>query len=128
MIKKLLQSPWPLLSWTILIFILLSVDTSSVESVPFLGIKNLDKLVHAFLFGLMALLWVYRQKRMGWLSLFLIFIAVSSYGTAMEFYQENFTTREFEWNDVIADTIGAGMGTLIGKKIGPYGNRGRNQN
>jgi VanZ family protein len=123
---KLLTSPWPALLWTVAVFILLTMDTGSVERIPV--IPNLDKLVHAFIFGLLAFLWVYflgHRRLNAWVSVFLL---VTLYGGGMEFYQENFTSREFEWEDIYADAIGALAGAWAGKKIGPYGNRGRNQN
>lgn len=124
--RKILTTPWPSVLWAVVIFIMLTIDTGSVESVPV--IPHLDKAVHAFIFGLLAFLWVFYRdaKRKGaWLW---VFIITALYGAGMEFFQENFTTREFEWNDIIADSVGALAGALIGKKIGPYGNRGRNQN
>jgi VanZ family protein len=123
---KLLTSPWPALLWTVAVFIMLTMDTGSVERIPV--IPNLDKLVHAFMFGLLAFLWVYFLGHRGlnaWVSVFLL---VTLYGGGMEFYQENFTSREFEWEDIYADAIGALAGAWTGKKVGPYGNRGRNQN
>lgn len=128
MIRRFLLTPWPLWLWTLLIFFLLSVDTGSMEHVPMFGIRDLDKLVHFFLFGTMAFLWVYRTRNANSYTLALIFLVVAIYGTGMEFFQEHFTSREFEWKDVYADTLGAVAGTIAGKKIGPYGNRGRNQN
>ena len=128
MTRKILVSPWPSLVWAILIFVLLSVNTGSMESVPLFGLKNLDKLVHAFLFGTMAFLLVYWLDGKGRNAWTLALAIASIYGIGMEFFQENFTSREFEWNDIYADVTGAILGSWAGKKIGPYGNRGRNQN
>ena len=128
MIHRLLKSRWPSLLWTIIIFLLLTIDTGSMESVPLFGIKNLDKIVHIFLFAALAFLWIYRLdngKTPTWIWILLL---TSAFGIGMEFYQEYFTTREFELNDIYADITGAVIGTFSGKKIGPYGNRGRNQN
>lgn len=128
MIRRSLLTPWPFWLWTLLIFILLSVDTGSMEHVPMFGLRHLDKLLHFFLFGTMAFLWVYRTRNVNRYMLAFIFLVVALYGTGMEFFQEHFTSREFEWEDAYADTLGALAGTITGKKIGPYGNRGRNQN
>ena len=99
-----------------------------MESTPLFGIRNLDKFVHIFLFGMLAFLWIFRfdkGERTTWIW---IFILSCAYGIGMEFYQEYFTSREFELNDIYADMAGSLFGSIIGKKIGPYGNRGRNQN
>ena len=128
MISRLLRSAWPSLAWTVLIFILLTINTGSIESVPLMGIKNLDKLVHMFLFGVLAFLWVCRYQGSGKYSWIWVLVLSAAYGMGMEFYQEHFTTREFELNDILADAAGAALGSIMGKKIGPYGNRGRNQN
>jgi len=104
-----------------------------MESVPFMGIPNLDKLVHAFLFGVLA--WLILQalvnrKTITPKILIAVFLIVSLYGAAMEFYQDYFTTREFESMDIAADTLGAALVLAWSryKKISPYRNRGRNQN
>jgi len=123
---KLLNSPWPALLWTLLIFVLLTMDTGSVEKIP--AIPNLDKLVHAFLFGILAFLWVFFLDNRGISAWLPVFLLATLYGAGMEFYQENFTSREFEWNDICADSLGALAGAWAGKRISPYGNRGRNQN
>ena len=128
MIKRLLKSGWPSIAWTLLIFLLLTVDTGSMESTPLFGIRNLDKLVHIFLFGFLTFLWVCRLDNGKVGTWIWVFIAASAYGIGMEFYQEYFTSREFELNDIFADIAGSLAGSIIGKKIGPYGNRGRNQN
>jgi|SRR6187455_640625 hypothetical protein len=128
MINRLLRSRWPSLIWTVMIFFLLTINTGSMESMPLFGIKNLDKVVHICLFAALAFLWFYRlNKGQGKIWLW-IPVLTSLYGIGMEYYQEYFTSREFELNDIYADITGVVIGSLIGKKIGPYGNRGRNQN
>ena len=128
MIYRILRSRWPSLIWTITIFLLLTVDTGSMESIPVFGIRNLDKIVHVFLFAILAFLWMARfHTTPGYLWIWVL-ILTSAFGIGMEYYQEYFTTREFEVNDIFADIAGALIGSYSGKKIGPYGNRGRNQN
>jgi VanZ family protein len=126
MIKRFLLTPWPLLLWTVMIFFLLTINTGSMESAP--KIKHFDKLVHFILFAVMAWLWVHPRHQTGTIKLLFIFLCVTAYGAGMEWVQENFTSREFDWKDIYADTAGAAAGVIVGKKIGPYGNRGRNQN
>ncbi|TAH01316.1 MAG: hypothetical protein EAZ17_05000 [Sphingobacteriales bacterium] len=126
MIKRFLLTPWPLLLWTVVIFFLLTINTGSMESAP--KIKHFDKLVHFILFGVMSFLWVYASQQKGLSRFLFIFICVAAYGAGMEWVQENFTSREFDSMDIYADAAGSAMGVIAGKKIGPYGNRGRNQN
>lgn len=130
MLKNLLTKPWPALIWTGLIFFLLTIPTGTMESVPLLGIPNLDKLVHVILFGVFVWLWCkYLVRENKPVIIFFIALAAIIYGVGMEFYQDRFTTRAFELADIFADAVGAITGAIyFGKKISPYGNRGRNQN
>jgi VanZ family protein len=86
-----------------------------MESVPLMGIRNIDKLVHVVLFGIFVWLWCnfLLKKGTSSRSVFLaIVITGIAYGTGMEFYQDRFTTREFELADIIADGVGAVAGAL----------------
>jgi VanZ family protein len=132
MVKDILKTPWPSILWTGLIFILLSIDTGSLESASRIPIPHFDKIVHFGIFGLYAwiiLKWRASVSRAGIIIAILSFFVSSLYGTAMEFYQEKFTAREFELGDIYADTIGALVATIgFMSTKSPYGNRGRNQN
>ncbi len=132
MVKDILKTPWPSILWTGLIFILLSFDTGSLESASRIPIPHFDKIVHFGIFGLYAwiiLKWRASVSRAGIIIAILSFFVSSLYGTAMEFYQEKFTAREFELGDIYADTIGALVATIgFMATKSPYGNRGRNQN
>jgi VanZ family protein len=123
MLKGQFYKPWPSLIWTALIFFLLTVKTDNIQSVPLLGIKNLDKLVHVFLFGMLFLLWakfLARKTNMGAFRRGGLFLAVVAYGIGMEFYQDHFTTRAFELADIYADTAGAALAAVfIGAKNKP---------
>jgi VanZ family protein len=134
--RKLLDTRWPALLWTLLIFVLLTISTGSFEHVPMMGIPQLDKLIHAFLFAALVFLW-WRFLTGKWTKmkygpiLLILFLSASAYGIGMEFYQKYFTSREFELGDIYADITGAAIAVLFCrfyKKISPYGNRGRNQN
>ena len=132
MFKHILKTPWPATIWTGLIFILLSIDTGSLEHASRIPIPHFDKIVHFGIFGLYAWLilkWRASVSTISFLTVILAFMVSSLYGTAMEFYQDNFTSREFELGDIYADTIGAFVGALwFMTTKSPYGNRGRNQN
>jgi VanZ family protein len=129
MLQKILKTPWPSILWTGLIFLLLTIQTGSLESVPRMPIPHLDKGVHALLFGIytwLLLEWINADRFRG---IWAIVLLSAGYGTGMEFYQEYFTTREFEWGDVVADSLGAAVPAFwFWIKKSPYGHRGRNQN
>lgn len=115
MLNGLFRKPWPSLIWTGLIFFLLTVKTDNIQSVPLFGIKNLDKFVHVFLFGILFLTWAKflgTTMKTNYTFLFVLFLAVSAYGIGMEFYQDNFTTRAFEVADIYADTAGAALAAI----------------
>lgn len=129
MLQKILNTPWPSILWTGLIFFMLTIRTGSLESVPRMPIPHLDKGVHALLFGVytwLLLQWLHANRFGG---IWPIVLLSAGYGAGMEFYQEYFTTREFEWGDIIADSLGAAVPAFwLWIKKSPYGNRGRNQN
>lgn len=124
------NSIWPSITWTAIVFFLLSMDTTGMGGGGFLNIQGVDKLIHFILFLLFALLWGrYLHTTTissNWLFI-LVFITGSLYGLAMEYYQDYFTNRNFSYWDAVADAVGAGAGAWYIKKS-PYGNRGRNQN
>jgi VanZ family protein len=131
MLKNILKTPWPSILWTGLIFFLLTINTGSIESAPRIPVPHLDKGVHTFLFAILTYLLVHWRttSRFSGTSLLLIVGLSAGYGTAMEFYQDYFTTREFEIGDILADSLGAALPALwFWIKKSPYGNRGRNQN
>jgi VanZ family protein len=119
-IRKLLDTRWPSLLWTLIIFILLTIGSGSFEKASILmsGIPHLDKYVHAFLFGFLVFLWWYylSQQSIQISStplLIILFICASGYGIGMEYYQKYFTSREFELGDIYADIAGAALSALI---------------
>jgi len=117
-IRKKLSSKWPAIGWTLMIFILLTVRTGSFERVPLFGVPHLDKFVHIILFGTLVFLWwAYVNGMPKEVStnkvLLIIFLAASLFGIGMEFYQEHFTSREFELEDIYADIAGAALSSFF---------------
>lgn len=60
-------------------------------------------------------------------------MAAAAYAVGIEVVQHYFIpARSFDWGDVAADVLGAGLGLWVWrrvyKKIDPCRNRGRNQN
>ena len=115
---KILNTPWPALLWTIVIFILLVIPLRGVSEGHFIQIPYFDKYVHAFMFGLFVWLWSRRylsklpadevRKKAFW-----ILIISCVYGAGMEFYQEYFTEREFDLGDILADAAGSIVAYLV---------------
>ena len=129
--KKILESIWPSIIWTMVIFVLLSLNEQIIKvNSGMFDIEGMDKIVHFFLFFIFTVLWIlFGQNKTNHLQvLYLtIIIAGSIYGLGMEYYQEFFTNREFSYWDAAADTLGT-LGGAFAIKKSPYGNRGRNQN
>jgi len=129
--KLLKQSIGPGLLWTVLIFYLLSMDTSGAEEFSLLKINGIDKLIHFTLFAILAFLWgayfLNRETMYVNQIVLVIILLTSTYGMGMEYYQKYCTNRSFSYWDGLADTFGSVVGAW-GAKKSPYGNRGRNQN
>lgn len=81
-----------------------------------------DKWVHAFMFGLMAFLFIspfgkadFSAKRKKYFFLQILFL-VSCWGLATECIQLYVPGRDFDWLDWAADTLGAGIAFLYCRK------------
>jgi hypothetical protein len=129
--NSIFERIWPSITWTAIVFFLLSMDTRNMGGGGFLKFEGIDKLIHFVLFWIFALLWGLFLQSSGTLSInrigVLVFATGSLYGLGMEYYQDFFTNRSFSYWDAVADALGAGAGAWFIKKS-PYGNRGRNQN
>ena len=117
--------------WTVLVFYLLSFDTSSASDSEIWKLPGIDKLIHIFIFLIFAYLWgmfffqnTHFDERT---VIFFLIILGSGYGMGMEYYQKFFTNRNFSYWDGVADAVGTIIGAWLVKKS-PYGHRGRNQN
>lgn len=103
------------LSCTIAILILSVLPPKSLNTFGQLQIPHLDKIVHAFMYAVLAFLWFktlnkgnFTRTQSG-----VIVIAVSFYGVLMEYAQLLVKGRSFEWEDMISNTIGAILGIII---------------
>ncbi|HEX5026969.1 MAG TPA: VanZ family protein [Agriterribacter sp.] len=113
MTKKILQSIWPALIWSVIIFILLIIPGKDLPRAP--EIPLLDKVIHSFLFGMLVFIWCsyygYRLPSQAVGIFFLVFIISCIYGIGMEFIQKYFVAnRGFEWGDIVADVVGSFAG------------------
>lgn len=68
-----------------------------------------DKVIHALLYAVLAAAWWLAIKRLVW-----IIVGVTLYGALLELFQHYCTlTRSGEWLDLLADFVGALIGTMI---------------
>ena len=129
----------PAIVWFITSTILLTLPGDDLPSTEIFGIENFDKLVHLGMFSLLTFLFSYPFLKAGTVKnkfiLWTMRIAfmVMIYGILMEFIQKYWAKgRAFDYSDILFDCIGSIMGGIalhiLGKKIGPDRNRGRNQN
>lgn len=129
--NRILESIWPSIGWTAVIFILLAMPTSGVDGSGLFNIPQFDKVIHFVLFLVLAFFWgVFfgHKKSANQNTIFLLIIIIGAgFGLGMEYYQKFFTLRSFSYFDALADAIGVFAGVFAVKKS-PYGNRGRNQN
>ncbi len=110
-------SYWVLVAlYAALIFVLSSLSHPDVY-VPVLSIPYADKVLHALEYGLLGIL-TYRAFRYAagpWSAAhaaFLAIVASTAYGLTDEFHQSFVPLRDANVWDLVADCIGAAVGTL----------------
>jgi VanZ family protein len=105
---------WPLfLGLTIFI-------ASSSNSIPGPDIINFDKLVHFLIFGLVGVLVLRSRKPITWRWAFISILLVSCYGAMDELRQAFTPGRAVEWQDWLADTLGACVSIFLYKAVPLY--------
>jgi VanZ family protein len=107
---------WPAILWALFIFALCTIKLGGVENAP-MFFPGFDKLVHCGFFFVLVIFYcngVIRQHNYTVLPfkyIVMIFIVAVAYGGSIELLQwKIFTWRDGDWNDLFADTVGAGMG------------------
>lgn len=125
---------WPVIIWSVIIFLLLVVPPISIAKEKQIDFTHLDKVIHSILFAIQVVLWgYYLQSKNRPVSVFRLNLAGAvflscCYGILME-YVQLVVNRDFDVWDMLADAVGAIIGWLYFlKKRDPGGNRGRNQN
>ena len=130
----------PAVIWFITSTILLTMPGSDLPESSFFDLPYFDKFVHFIIFFLLTLFFCYpftkrvqdRWTVKRWFVNITLYSVV--YGILMEFVQKYFVAgRSFDVVDILFDGFGSLSGMLVTmqffyKKIGPDGNRGRNQN
>jgi VanZ family protein len=119
-LQKLLSKKYPARLWTLFILILMAIPGNMLPREETTFIPNLDKLVHATLFGSFVFLWsIYyatrKEKNNHSDSRFvLILIIACLYGVATELMQKYLIpNRDYDIYDIMADSIGAVLGFLF---------------
>jgi VanZ family protein len=119
-LQKLLSKNTPARLWTLFILILMAIPGNLLPREEKTFIPNLDKLVHATLFGSFVFLWsIYyatrKEKNNNSDSRFvLILIIACLYGVATELMQKYLIpNRDYDIYDIMADSIGAVLGFLF---------------
>jgi VanZ family protein len=109
----ILNTKWPAIIWTGLIFILLVIPSEGIPNKGMLGLPHIDKLAHVVLFGVFVWLWSRNTSAQHARQAFRFFLISTSYGILMEFVQAGFTNRAFEILDILADLSGAAIAWLL---------------
>lgn len=128
MIRRIFSYKFLPVSWTLFTIILLCLPGSMVPGAGIFAIKNLDKIVHAILFGTNVLFWgwhfeiIYRESnRLKWIFLGDMVIIILL-GVILEYIQLYFVpNRSFDINDIVADCVGVFVaGLWLMKGIGIF--------
>lgn len=107
---------WPAILWSLVI---LFITLTPGDKLPEVGIFQVDKLVHFFVFGLLMFLSSYGlfrvfQERNSTTNAVTVSAVYSiGLGLLVEVLQLFVPNRSFSVADVIANTIGAGIGYLV---------------
>jgi VanZ family protein len=96
----------------------------SSSGLPLIDIPHFDKLIHFAFYLVLALLMFFGWKKQHSFAALhrhafagIVLIAIA-YGVIIEMLQESFTsTRHFEALDIVADAMGAIIGSLISVKL-----------
>jgi VanZ family protein len=107
--RKYLKTIWPTLIWAAFVFLMLILHFPKFKRERVFPIPHADKLVHIFLFYVLAffiLHFLIRKRTQPSLHLLLAVCFVTLYGIALE-YVQLYTGRDFDVWDMVADAVGA---------------------
>jgi hypothetical protein len=124
--NRRLKYQGPTILWALFVFGMCTAKLGKVEDSP-LFFPGFDKLVHCGFFLVFVIFYSFGVIRQHNFSRFpfkyalLIFAIAIIYGGSIELLQwKVFTWRDGDWNDLFADSVGAGMG-LFGVLITSLG-------
>jgi VanZ family protein len=121
-LRQILSKRYPAQLWTVFIFVLMAIPGNMLPREETTFIPNLDKLVHAILFGSFVFLWSYYytvKKNAILVSRYTSLLIIASlYGIGTEFMQKYFIpNRDFSIYDIAADIAGAIIGYIVVRVI-----------
>lgn len=100
------------LFWTIAIFVFCLIDLSLISKhTSEISIPYIDKFIHFFIYVVFAILWrlaigISKTKTI------LFVLAAIAYGLVIEIAQQYTGYRSYEWQDVIANSLGIIVGFI----------------
>jgi VanZ family protein len=117
-LSQILSKRYPALLWTIFILILMIIPGDMLPKEDKTFIPNLDKLIHAILFGSFVFLWSYyytaKKNTVSVNRYTSLLIIACLYGIATELIQKYFIpNRDFSVYDIAADITGSVAGYLF---------------
>ncbi len=118
-IKKLLEHN----AFYIAIFLTLLIaflSLISLRGIHVINVRNSDKFGHFFAYLCLTLSWLYASKAppLKKVKKYIIILLIISYGIVIELLQGAITTsRQADFYDFIANTVGVLLATVIFKKI-----------
>lgn len=98
--------------WAVIMLIGCTIKLNG-EHEPLFDIPHKDKIVHFGIFGILGFLNIWESRNFQYKSL----IIIALYGVLIELIQLFLPWRSFEWLDILADSLGAWAGMLIGKYL-----------
>jgi VanZ family protein len=125
MIQKIFRNKYLPIAWLVLVHILLLMPLEGSHERKLELIANFDKLIHFGLYGVLTTAWVvyflraksFSKTQKIIFSVALLLIAIGD-GIAIEFLQKTpLIHRDFDWNDALADGLGAVAGIFFGNYL-----------
>ncbi|MBL7825229.1 MAG: VanZ family protein [Saprospiraceae bacterium] len=113
---KLIKAYWPAGIW---LFIVTVLSTRGGVPMPNFNLIGPDKVAHAASYFVLAALMLYGYSKMsgrtpGLKGFAVVFALAAGYGVLMEWVQKTFfPNRFFEFDDMIANSIGAALAVLF---------------
>lgn len=109
---------WPATIWSVFVFLLLVIPLKRETEASFFSIPHFDKAIHLFLFSALSFLWhqylSIKQGNTNLTKIISLFVIVVLYGVIIEYIQD-WTGRDFDPLDMVANTAGALIGVIIKK-------------
>jgi len=119
-LQKLLSKNTAARLWTLFILVLMAIPGNMLPKEEKTFIPNVDKLIHATLFGSFVFLWsIYyatrKERNNNSDSRFLLILIIAClYGVATELMQKYLIpNRDYDIFDILADSIGAVLGYVF---------------